>query len=104
MALRKDGLRTWERDGLVKALKGGKSWEQAKAQLPDVDPKMLDSNFKEYCHEAAGVELKAPKAPKANEPSEEADELDGQGEQPPAASPELEPKPEEKPKQRRGRK
>ena len=84
-------LKGLERTLLVSALKSGKSWEQAKALLPDVDPALLDSNFKAWALRAAGLAPKAEALPEAAVPAPELA----------PEAPEVEAKPEKK-KHKRG--
>jgi hypothetical protein len=49
-----------ERDRLVDALRKGKTWGEAKALVPDVDPEVLDRGFQAWAHKEAGLELEDP--------------------------------------------
>lgn len=62
----KIGCNNGERDLLVATLAATKDWEEAKAAVPNVDPKVLDSGFKEWAHKKAGVPL--PKEPEKGKP------------------------------------
>lgn len=61
----RDGIRDFEKAALVEALRAGKTWEEAKEILPDVDPQVLDAGFKEWAHGAAGRYLELVAAPVA---------------------------------------
>ncbi len=57
MAAMRSGIRDFEKAELVEALKAGKTWDEAKEILPDVDPKVLDEGFKEWAHKEAGIKV-----------------------------------------------
>ena len=56
----RDAINNDEGLALARALRAGKTWEEAKAALPGVDPAALDAGWKEWAHREAGVELTVP--------------------------------------------
>lgn len=53
----RDAINSDEGARLVKAMKDGADWDEARTMLPGVDPEALDRGWKDYVHREAGVEL-----------------------------------------------
>jgi len=56
----RDGVYPDEEYNLVQALRAGKTWDEVRGSLPDVDPAHLDKEFRERCFRQAGLLLADP--------------------------------------------
>lgn len=55
----RDAINSDEGRRLVVALVEGRTWDDVRTMLPDVDPFALDGGWKDWCFREAGLELEA---------------------------------------------